>query len=208
MESLLAYDADGSVIATLDYLVARDDAGNVTGLVDFAAHETAGGEHTDIWRVGGGVPAAEEEGEAVPISSHSTVTISSGPETPYVPGTAWSAKGSKCWPEWLGSAAHVFRVELEGEPGRKRIAALVRRSRPAGTRDERGRFLPAVAGGHRRERAAIEAAIAAVEPVNGARDIRHIVGGPGKPLALDADGKTAAPLAATGTPKHLPLIGR
>lgn len=49
---LLAYDALGNVVATLDVMVARDDAGNVTGLVDFAAHEAEGGEHTDIWQVG------------------------------------------------------------------------------------------------------------------------------------------------------------
>lgn len=53
LSMLLAYDADGNVVATLDYLVARDDAGEVTGLVDFEAHEAAGGELTDVWRVDG-----------------------------------------------------------------------------------------------------------------------------------------------------------
>jgi hypothetical protein len=47
---LLAYDAAGNVIATLDHLVARDADGNVTGLVDFEAHEQAGGLR-DIWNV-------------------------------------------------------------------------------------------------------------------------------------------------------------
>lgn len=155
---LLAYDADGNVFATLDHMVARNDKGDVVGLIDFAAHEAAGGEHTDIW-------------------VHS------------------AAAGSKVWPEWLGGRAHDFRVELAGPPGAKHIAALVHKT-----------------SGYRRERAAIEAAIAAVEPdAAGARDIRHLVGGPTKPLHLDEAGKTIGPdhpNAPIGTPAHLPLIGR
>lgn len=53
MSMLLAYNAAGEVVATLDYMVIRDDAGNVTGLVDFDAHEAAGGELTDVWIVQG-----------------------------------------------------------------------------------------------------------------------------------------------------------
>jgi hypothetical protein len=151
MSELLAYDADGNVVATLGHMVARDAAGNVIGLIDFDAHEAADGEHTDIWRVSG-------------------------------------AKGSKVWPEWLGAGAHDFRVELAGKSGRKHIAALVHKE-----------------SGHRRERAAVEAAIAAVPVVNGARDIRHLVGGPTKPLALDAEGRTAERLSMA-TPAHLPLV--
>jgi len=51
LSMLLAYNASGTVVATLDYVVSRDDEGNVVGLVDFAAHEEAGGEHTDIFVV-------------------------------------------------------------------------------------------------------------------------------------------------------------
>lgn len=50
---LLAYDDEGNVIATLDYAVAKDEQGRVTGLIDFEAHELAGGEMTDVWRVEG-----------------------------------------------------------------------------------------------------------------------------------------------------------
>lgn len=53
--SLLAYDAAGNVIATLDHMVAQDAARNVVGLVDFEAHELAGGSLTDIWIVSGAV---------------------------------------------------------------------------------------------------------------------------------------------------------
>ena len=154
MRSLLAYDAAGSVVATLDHMVARDNEGNVIGLIDFGAHEDAGGKLRDIWDVAG-------------------------------------TTGSGTWPEWLGSAAHAFRVELTN----RRITALVHR-----------------ASGFRRERAAIEAAIAAT-PIDGQgmRDIRHIVGGPQRPILLDDDGRTIGPdhpKAPKGTPAHLPLIGR
>lgn len=46
---LLAYNAGGEVVGTLDYLVARDATGKVLGLYDFAAHELAGGKLRDFW---------------------------------------------------------------------------------------------------------------------------------------------------------------
>lgn len=55
---LLAYDAAGDVIATLDYLTARGDDGQVIGLVDFAAHEAAGGKLRDCWDVAGAAGSA------------------------------------------------------------------------------------------------------------------------------------------------------
>ncbi len=171
MNALLAYDATGTIVATLDYVVSKNDGGDVIGLVDFEAHEAAGGKLRDIWSIS-------------------------------------NATGSGTWPEWLGAGAHDFRVELAGADGKKRIAALVRKPTPAGARDKAGRFRPATAGGHRRERAAIEAAIDAVVPnADGAKDIRHLVGGPDRPLRLDDKGQTAPRPANGGTPKHLPLIG-
>jgi len=152
LSMLLAYDAAGGVVATLDHVVARDDQGNAIGLIDFAAHEAAGGQMTDIWTVSG-------------------------------------ASRSKTWPEWIGSAAHAFQVELIGPPGAKWINALVHRT-----------------SGFRRERAAIDAAIAAVPPdADGVKDLRPILGGPTRPLQLDATGRTLPP-QASGTPAHLPII--
>jgi hypothetical protein len=52
---LLAYDAAGKVVATLDYVVQYDDDGVPLGLVDFSAHEEAGGEMTDAWTVSNAV---------------------------------------------------------------------------------------------------------------------------------------------------------
>lgn len=51
LSMLLAYDASGKVIATLDYLVSYAADGVPLGFIDFEAHETAGGEMTDIWTV-------------------------------------------------------------------------------------------------------------------------------------------------------------
>lgn len=151
---LLAYDASGDIVATLDYAVqyADDEDRTPLGLVDFAAHEEAGGELTDVWNVS-------------------------------------NATGSKVWPEWLGSRAHDFRVELVGPPGRKRIAALVHK-----------------ASGHRRERAVIEAEIGKrVKAAKGEpADIRDLVGGPDRPLHIDDQGRNAPRPKAT-RPK-LPLV--
>lgn len=159
---LLAYDAAGNVIATLDHLVGQlmrldlDDLDDtILGLIDFEAHELAGGEMTDVWSVQGAV-------------------------------------GSKTWPEWIGGRAHDFRVELVGPPGNKRIGALVHK-----------------ASGHRRERAAVAAAIAArIKAAKGeAADIRDIVGGPDRPLVLNDEGKTIGRPKVSGTPTHLPIVG-
>ena len=56
--SLIAYDASGKVVATLDLVVARDDRGTAIGLVDFAGHEAAGGKLRAIWEVSTAVRSA------------------------------------------------------------------------------------------------------------------------------------------------------
>jgi len=99
------------------------------------------------------------------------------------------AAGSKVWPEYLGSRAHEYRVELEGEPGAKRIARLVHRT-----------------SGRVRFRDAIEAALAAVQPDElGRRDVRHLIGGPDRPLRLDDEDVGHDRHAKTPGPE-LPLI--
>ena len=55
MKRLVAYDEDGNVVATLDALVARDEDGKAIGLIDFEAHESAGGRLRDVWNVGDAV---------------------------------------------------------------------------------------------------------------------------------------------------------
>lgn len=56
---LIGYNDDGDVVATLDYVVAYDEAGRAVGLVDFTAHERAGRQLTELWvnsaSVGSGV---------------------------------------------------------------------------------------------------------------------------------------------------------
>jgi hypothetical protein len=158
---LLGYDAAGNVLATLGYMVVYADDLERTpiGLVDFTAHEEAGGEATDI-----------------------VIFDSGDPITPI--------KGAKVWPEWLASGVHDFRVELVGPPGGKRIGALVHK-----------------ASGHRRERAAIEAAIQKrIKDADGRpADIRDLVGGPDRPLVLDVDGRTKARIPSVRP--QLPLVG-
>lgn len=52
LSMLIAYNLIGEVIATLDYMVARDESGKVIGLIDFAVQEATGGL-TDVWNIGG-----------------------------------------------------------------------------------------------------------------------------------------------------------
>jgi hypothetical protein len=55
LRQLIAYDATGVVVATKDHMVARDEEGHVLGLIDFEAHELAGGKLRDIWIAEGAV---------------------------------------------------------------------------------------------------------------------------------------------------------
>ena len=100
-----------------------------------------------------------------------------------------SAVGSGTWPEWIGARAHDFTVDLGADT---RISALVHK-----------------VSGHRRERAAVEAAIASAPVIDGAKDLRAILGGPTAPLVLDEEGRTIGRSGqGGGTPAHLPVIGR
>ena len=81
---LIAYDGDGNVVATLDHLVVRDDAGRAVGLLDFQAYEAAGGKFRLT------------------------------PDRPDGVWDVPNAAGSGAWPEWLGGRAHDFRVQMAG----------------------------------------------------------------------------------------------
>jgi hypothetical protein len=122
-------------------LVAYDDAGNVIATLESLVTVTDDGQPTLV-----DFTAHEANGrDAV--------------ELWIVDG----AKGSKVWPEYLGGKAHEYRVELAGEPGRKRIARLVHR-----------------VTGEARERVPIDDRIRRriLEAEGGPVDLRNIIGGP------------------------------
>jgi hypothetical protein len=50
LSMLVAYDAEGNIVGTLDYMVAQDDDGNAIGLYDFEAIEEEG-PLTRVWVV-------------------------------------------------------------------------------------------------------------------------------------------------------------
>lgn len=133
---LIAYDAAGNVVATLDYLRVKKPDGSYV-LVDPEEHERSGRRLRELWQVE-------------------------------------SAVGSGSWPEWIGPRAHDFRVELDSSQPLK-IKRLVHRA--SGLRRERSEIEREVA---RRRRAA------GSDPV----DLRDLLGGPGRPLELDDDGRS------------------
>jgi hypothetical protein len=75
---LIAYDEDGSVVATLSYCVAKDEEGRVVGLVDFAGYEQSGGSLRDIWKVSNAVGSATWP-EWLGGSAHEFKVILAGP---------------------------------------------------------------------------------------------------------------------------------
>jgi hypothetical protein len=156
---LIAWDADGNVVGTLDYLVMHDDEGNLLGLVDFYGIEQAGIPYTRIYHNDG-------------------------------------ATGSGWWPEWLGTRAQDFRVEKKNG----KIIALVHGKSKL-----------------RRDRATIERAIAdriekAPRDAEGRYenvDLRDLVGGPNRPLALTDRGRTLGRgKLQRAAPPNVPLIRR
>jgi hypothetical protein len=133
---LLAYDAGGAVIASLEWLMVPDGKGGFAGPVDFEAHEAGGGRLRECWDVA-------------------------------------DASGSCFWPEFLGSRATEYRIELAGG----RASALVHR-----------------VSGERRDRTDLERRIREA-PVrsDGSRDLRSVVGGPDRPVR-PADPVSSLPL--------------
>lgn len=95
-----------------------------------------------------------------------------------------SAVGAGTWPEWLGASAHDFKVELRpGSKGGTHLITSLRHSR----------------SGYRRVRADIEASLSSLISGTGPGDVVNVspvIGGPGKYLVLDEDGKTAAPFVS------------
>jgi hypothetical protein len=161
---MVAYDANGNIVATQSYQLLYDIKGHPVGLVDYQRAEESGIEATEYF--------------------HVRVFDQNNNEIPGV------VKGAKFWPEYLGARAFDFKVELDGPPGQKRIAALVHKT-----------------SGHRRERCQIDAAIAAriVDAKGGAADIRDLVGGPDRPIKLDHEGRAVDPLRISMT-TDLPVV--
>jgi hypothetical protein len=172
LRMMVFYDSDGNVVGTLDHLVQYDDdLREAIGLVDFEAFEAAGGRMREIKEVSGAV-------------------------------------GSATWPEWIGAKAHDFQVELDPDPGnaRARIKALVHKK--SGHRRERHEIEAAISErinekkadarkqgeelrrDLRRQKVSAEMVAEVTDPDPEPADIRDIVGGPGKPLLLDEDGRT------------------
>lgn len=167
---LIAWRRDGSIAAVLNYLVRYDELQRPIGLVDFAAHEAAGGRLRDVWDVC-------DPDEPVPDELAGT-TIP--PDHPWRVAHD-QVEGSGTWPEWVPPDSFV--VELEPAFSRAlagpsfRIRALVHKK--SGFRRERARI-----------QAAIDERIAAARVNDEAADLRDLAGGPDRPLMIDATGHT------------------
>jgi hypothetical protein len=93
------------------------------------------------------------------------------------------AVGAGAWPEWLAHQAQDFRVEVDPD---------FSMHKPRGQRpDHRVRALVHKVSGYRRDRVTVENEIKRrIKEAKGKpADIRDLVGGPTKPLLLDAEGR-------------------
>jgi hypothetical protein len=179
---LLAWNASGDIIAARLKQVVYDDQGSALGLVDFEAHELAGGALTDIWRVW---TRRDDEPRVYAV-------------------------GSGTWPEWLGPAVRDFRVEADPRPlvgvgGHHRIKALIHKG--SGYRRERADLERAI-----EERLAVMRSNlppeAADDPLPESlllSVLRAERGTPQRPKRVDADGRNAPPQAAAALALKVPL---
>ena len=156
----------------LSMLIAYDADGNVVATLDYLVAKDDAGNVIGLVDFG----AHEAAGERLRDVWQSSRAV-----------------GSATWPEWIGSRAHDFKVELDAnpDPSRARLTALVHK-----------------ASGHRRERAAVEAEIASRMSLAAGRpaDIRDLVGGPNRPLLLDDAGRNLARVPRSRP--SLPVVSR
>lgn len=188
MRSLLAYDAEGNVVATCGHMVIKDEDGKVIGLVDFAAHEEAGGRLRDIWEndqaVGSGTWPEWLGGAA----HHFTVELDPSPGQARAKIAALVHKKSGHRRERA-----VIEAEIERRHEEKRAAA---RERGEAQRQElKRRAVPA--------EVVAEFGDPPPEPV----DLRDLLGGPGKPLLLDESGRNRQRDVSAPRPA-LPVVRR
>lgn len=186
LRSLIAYDSNGNIVATLEHVVAKDEDGKVIGLIDFAAHEDAGGRLRDIW----------ENDQAVGSATW--------PE--WLGGRAYDFK-VELDPN-PGAARARIKALVHKKSGHRRSradieAAVAERTNEAKAQaKQRGEaqrnFL--------RSRGAKEETVVEFTDPPVKVDLRDLLGGPNKPLLLDDDGKTKQ------RPKverpNLPIVGR
>lgn len=186
---LLAYDFNGDVVATLDYLVIYDETKPgrpPLGLVDFAAHEEAGGEHTDIWSNDAAV-GSKTWPEWIGGRAHEfTVELDGSPGAKRIVALVHKESGHRRERAAVGA-------EIERRLEAVRVAARVRgesiRASLPQRRDAEGRFLPRVE------------VVVEPESVN----ITDLVGSPEVSLELDNEGRTKVRVPVARL--NLPLIG-
>lgn len=181
LSSLLFYDRNGNVVATIDYMVARDEDGQPVGLIDFEAHEAVGGKMRDIADV------QALDASIPPDVLREVLGREPGPRERHVDLPRdhpyrlahETVAGAATWPEWLGTGAHDHTVVLDRD---RRASALIHRR--SGTRRDRRAITDEIERRQRAEAKAAEAEEREPDPV----DIRDLVGGPEHPLRIDASG--------------------
>lgn len=154
------------------------------GLVDFAAHEEAGGELTDIWQVSN---AAGSKTWPEWVDPRGYRVERTGP-----PGR----KRITALVHPSGRRRERATIETEID---RRIAARRREAHEAGVALRNELIAEGI------QRAAVMAHVTDPDPEP--TDLRDLLGGPDAPLRLDDEGSSAAPVRR-GSPPNLPLASR
>lgn len=187
LRSLIAYDANGNVVGTLDHMVVKDEDGNVVGLVDFAAHEDDDGRLREIWNVDGATGSATWPEWIGGAAYDFTVELDDNPSPARARIKALVHKKSGHRRE---------RAAIDAEVASRIEAA---RTKAKKTGDERRAKL-------RKRGVSADMVDQFTDPPPEPVDLRDLLGGPNRPLLLDEDGKTKTRVKAKRP--QLPVVRR
>jgi len=186
LHSLIAWNAAGEVVGFIDHVVAKDDNGNVIGLIDFEAHEAAGGRLRDVFDVEN--------------------AVGSGTWPEWIGGRAYDFKVELDPNPGQARARIAALVHKTSAHRRERAsieAAIAERMNEAKVAakkkgDEQRALL--------KKRGISDDVIVQFTDPPIKVDLRDILGGPNRPLLLDDAGKTMARPKVTRP--NLPVVGR
>jgi hypothetical protein len=181
LRSLIAYNAAGEVVGTLDQLVRYDDEGDVLGVVDFEAQESAGRKLRDVWEVSTAVGSATWP-EWLGAKAHNfTVELDADKR---IKALVHKDSGHR-------RERADIEAAIQGRINDKKAEAKKRGDDMR--KDAKAKGLP---------RNVVDAM---PDPEPEPADLRDLVGGPDRPLLLDEDGHTK-PKAAKSQKPSLPVI--
>lgn len=186
MRSLIAWDAQGNIVATLDYMVTTDESGNVVGLVDFEEHEANGGRLRDVWENSAAVGSATWP-EWIGMRAHDfAVDLDPSP----------------------GAARASIKALVHKKSGHRRIRADIEAAIAERINEKKVKAKKEGDEVRKKAKALGLPPDGIPDPEPEPADVRDIVGGPDRPLQLDENGRTKPKVKTERSNLPVVAVGR